>query len=56
VFHGTLITPELAAWHALAHNLGSFMPTLALAEAVKQWSLASLTTTPNAILWNFAVR
>ena len=28
--------------HALAYNLGNFMRTLALPEAVKQWSLTSL--------------
>ena len=28
--------------HALAYNLGNFMRTLALREAVKQWSLTSL--------------
>ena len=28
--------------HALAYNLANFMRTLALPEAVKQWSLTSL--------------
>ncbi len=28
--------------HALAYNLGNFMRTLALPEAVKHWSLTSL--------------
>ena len=28
--------------HALAYNLGNFMRTLALPEAVEQWSLTSL--------------
>jgi hypothetical protein len=28
--------------HALAYNLGNFLRTLALPEAVKQWSLTSL--------------
>ena len=28
--------------HTLAHNLANFMPTLALPEAVAQWSLTSL--------------
>ena len=28
--------------HTLAHNLANFMPTLALPEAVAQWSLTKL--------------
>jgi hypothetical protein len=28
--------------HTLAHNLANFRPTLALPEAVAQWSLTSL--------------
>jgi hypothetical protein len=38
-FHHNAVRLQL---HALAYNLGNFMRTLALAEAVEQWSLTTL--------------
>jgi len=35
-------TPSTLKLHTLAYNLGNFMRTLALPEAVKHWSLTSL--------------
>ncbi len=38
---GTAVRLQL---HALAYNLGNFLRTLALPEAVEQWSLTTLRT------------